>query len=77
MNFADDGVKTADCKLDVSQWVLVLQQWVTSLNEAHNERLLISLSSSVLGINYAADGAKNADDVSQNFLSLSTQFDLI
>ena len=71
---ADDGAKIADGKLDVSQRVLVPQRWVTSLNEAHNESLLMSLSSSVLDMNY---GAKTADDVSQNFLSLTTHFDLI
>ena len=64
-----------DSKLDVSQQVFVPQQWFTPLNEAYEERINLRLFLSCLDMNYADDGAKTADDVSQNFLSLTTHLD--
>ena len=61
-----------DSKLDVSQRVFVQQQSFTPLNEAYEERIHLRLCLSYLDMNYVDDGAKTADDVSQNFLSLTT-----
>ena len=58
-----------DSKLDVSQRVLVPQEWFASLHGAYDERINLRLFLSCLDINYANDGAKTADDVSQNFLN--------
>ena len=56
--------------MDVSQGVFVPQKWFNSLDEAYEERIHLRLFLSCLDMNYANDGAKTADDVSQNFLSL-------
>ena len=57
--------KIDDSKLNVSKQVLVPQEWFNYLHEAYEERINLSC----LDMNYAADGAKPADDVSQNFLN--------
>ena len=65
-------IKTSSCddsKLDVSQRVLVPQEWFTPLRKAYEERINLRLFLRCLDMNYADDGAKTADDVTQNFLS--------
>ena len=69
MNYAAAGAKIADSKLDVSQRVLVPQEWFTSLNGAYDERINLRLFLSCLNMNYAHGGAKTANDFSQNFLN--------
>ena len=61
--------KIDDSKLNVSQQVLVPQEWFNSLHEAYEERINLRLFLSCLDMNYADDGAKTADNVSQNFFN--------
>ena len=52
--------------------VFVPQKWFTPLNEAYEGRIHLRLFLSCLDMNYADDGTKTTNDVSQNFLSLTT-----
>ena len=56
--------------MDISPRVFIPQKWFNSLDEAYEERIHLRLFLSCLDMNYADDGTKTADDVSQNFLNL-------
>ena len=56
--------------MDISPRVFIPQKWFNSLDEAYEERIHLRLFLSCLDMNYANDGAKTGDDVSQNFLNL-------